>query len=93
MDTALGGNDNFNTGATVTGTGTAPSWSGNFNGAGITLGTVCTPALAAPNLAGQRLEFSVGAAGNVDTSTADGLDAWVINDVRVLIWTDSDVSN
>ncbi len=43
------------------------------------------------NAAGQRLSFTVGSTGNVDTSATDMLDAWVINDVRVLIWTDSDV--
>ncbi len=91
MNNVLGGNDNFNTGAQgVGGSGTAPTWTGNYNGAAV---SGATPALAAANAQGQRLAFTVGAAGNVDTSTTDGLDAWVINDVRLLIWTDSDVSN
>ena len=90
MDAALSGANNTNTGPDVTAGGAAPAWTGNFNGAAVN-GAV--PALAAPNAAGQRLAFTVGAAGNVDTSATDGLDAWVINDVRLLIWTDSDVSN
>ncbi len=90
MDAALTGVNDTNLGANVSALGTAPTWVGNFNGATVN-GAV--PALAAPNAAGQRLAFTVGAAGNVDTSTTDGLDAWIINDVRLLIWTDSDVSN
>ncbi len=84
------GNDDLNTGANVDGAGGDPSWTGNFNGAAV---DGASPAIADPNAQGQRLAFTVGACGNVDTSTLDGLDAWVINDVRLLIWTDSDVSN
>ncbi len=90
MNNQLMGNDDYNTGANVNGMGNAPAWTGNFNNAAVN-GAI--PALAAPNAANQRLAFTAGATGNVDTSTTDGLDAWVINDVRLLIWTDSDVSN
>ncbi len=91
MQNSLAGNGNLDTGAPdVSSSGGAPAWTGNFNNAAVN-GAV--PALAAPNAQGQRLAFTAGCAGNVDTSTTDGLDAWVINDVRLLIWTDSDVSN
>ena len=37
--------------------------------------------------------LTAGAIGNVDSSTTDGYDCWVMNTDRVLIWTQSDVSN
>ncbi len=77
------------TGADVTGLGSGVGWTGNFNSAQNFIGTP-TPALTAT---GANMGFTAGAVGNVDSSTTDGYDCWVMNTDRVLIWTQSDVSN
>ncbi len=77
------------TGANVTGLGSATVWSGNYNRAQNFVG-VPTPALTA---SGAGMGFTAGAIGNVDSSVTDTFDCWAMNTDRVLIWTNSDVSN
>jgi type IV pilus assembly protein PilA len=77
-------------GADLTGDGVIPTWSGNLNGA-TDNGAAAVPAapdnVAMPSNSG----FIAGAAGNIDNDNTDVLDAWTINENRVLINTDSDV--
>ncbi len=86
----VSGNDARNTGRDVSTDGQPASgvWTGNMNSAPY---SGSKPDLTLVN--GVYTSFTAGAAGNVDSSVLDGLDCWVMNDVRVLIWTQSDVSN
>ncbi len=88
FDGATTGNDGWNTGRDVTADGTGVAWTGNFNSAPY-VGEA--PGLTLVN--GTYVGFTAGASGNVDSSVLDGHDCWVMNDLRVLIWTQSDVSN
>ena len=89
FDGGTGAPDALNAGNNVTGMGSGVSWTGNYNSAMNFVG-VPTPLLT-PSGAG--MGFTAGAIGNVDSSTTDGYDCWVMNTDRVLIWTQSDVSN
>jgi type IV pilus assembly protein PilA len=77
-------------GRDVTADGGAPTWSGNFNGAtdnGVAATPVAPDNVTMPSNSG----FVAGAAGNIDNDNTDTLDAWTINQNRVLINTDTDV--
>ena len=77
-------------GKNLTGDGTLPNFSGNFNGAtdnGIAAVAAAPSTVTMPN----TTDFIAGAAGNIDNDNTDELDAWTINKNRVLINSDSDV--
>jgi type IV pilus assembly protein PilA len=87
LNGAATGSTNINIGADSSAL-TAPTWTGNFNGA--TSGGVpingTTPNL---DLTTGNSHYTAGAVGQIDNDPAS--DAWEINENRILIWTDSDV--
>lgn len=81
---------NSQRGMDLTGMGTLPTWAGNLNGAmdnNVAATPVAPDNVTMPSPSG----FVAGAAGNIDNDNTDVLDAWTINQNRVLINTDSDV--
>ena len=90
LDGQYGAPNGLNVGKDVSADGaTPPVWTGNFNAAPVAGATPVLGPVAGTPPYGQ---FTAGACGNVDTSRTDSLDAWVMNDARYLIWTNSDVS-
>jgi type IV pilus assembly protein PilA len=82
LQNSISGQGDLDTGNTsLAATTDGPGWTGNFNGAPHG-GQI--PVLA-------TLAYTAGAVGNVDNDRSP--DAWVMNDARLLIWTDSDVQN
>ncbi len=83
-----GGGLPLDTGRDVTADGTGVSWTGNNNNAPYN-----GEAPGLTGVIGAYTGFTAGAAGNVDSSINDTHDCWTMNDLRILIWTQSDVSN
>ena len=87
FDGATSGGLPLNTGKDVSGDGTTAGWTGNNNNAPYN-----GEAPGLTGVLGAYTGFTAGATGNVDSSITDLLDCWIMNDLRILIWTQSDVA-